>query len=225
MCCRTRSMNRFRSRRAVAPVATSRPQVHTCRMDNTGTAPGAIASGNLSDFGGGQGWLGGKRGHGGAGHVCMESSAATACGIRSTCCPPASFPHVPPWRKSRPFIGTALIIASIVHVCVSLLVGLLYGAMLPMFPRRPILLGGVIAPDSVVGSDPQRSRGGRSRDEPAHRLDLVCDFPDRIRPCRRHRRFKARARTNLAISALRRPRRNGSARSHGREETEKDDRQ
>jgi len=27
-----------------------------------------------------------------------------------------------------------------------LLVGLLYGAMLPMFPRRPILLGGVIAP-------------------------------------------------------------------------------
>jgi len=25
-------------------------------------------------------------------------------------------------------------------------VGLLYGAMLPMFPRRPILLGGLIAP-------------------------------------------------------------------------------
>jgi hypothetical protein len=29
---------------------------------------------------------------------------------------------------------------------VSTLVGLLYGAMLPMFPRRPILLGGVIGP-------------------------------------------------------------------------------
>jgi hypothetical protein len=28
----------------------------------------------------------------------------------------------------------------------SLLVGLLYGATLPMFPRRPILLGGLIAP-------------------------------------------------------------------------------
>ena len=40
----------------------------------------------------------------------------------------------------------ALIIASIVHLVTSLLVGLLYGAMLPMFPRRPILLGGVIAP-------------------------------------------------------------------------------
>ena len=28
----------------------------------------------------------------------------------------------------------------------SVLVGLLYGVLLPMFPRRPILLGGVIAP-------------------------------------------------------------------------------
>src|SRR5262245_159332 len=33
-----------------------------------------------------------------------------------------------------------------VHGLVSTLVGLLYGAMLPMFPRRPILLGGVIVP-------------------------------------------------------------------------------
>jgi|SRR5208282_813472 hypothetical protein len=40
----------------------------------------------------------------------------------------------------------SLIIASILHLLVSVLVGLLYGAMLPMFPRRPILLGGVIAP-------------------------------------------------------------------------------
>ena len=40
----------------------------------------------------------------------------------------------------------SLIIASVLHLLVSVLVGLLYGAMLPMFPRRPILLGGVIAP-------------------------------------------------------------------------------
>jgi formate-dependent nitrite reductase membrane component NrfD len=39
-----------------------------------------------------------------------------------------------------------LIISSIIHLLCSVLVGLLYGAMLPMFPRRPILLGGVIAP-------------------------------------------------------------------------------
>ncbi len=32
------------------------------------------------------------------------------------------------------------------HLATSLLVGLLYGAMLPMFPNRPILLGGIIAP-------------------------------------------------------------------------------
>src|SRR5262249_61023754 len=36
--------------------------------------------------------------------------------------------------------------ASVIHLTTFLLVGLLYGAMLPMFPRRPILLGGVIAP-------------------------------------------------------------------------------
>jgi hypothetical protein len=37
-------------------------------------------------------------------------------------------------------------IAFILHGVVSIFVGLLYGAMLPMFPRRPILLGGLIAP-------------------------------------------------------------------------------
>jgi hypothetical protein len=40
----------------------------------------------------------------------------------------------------------SFLIAAIIHLITSLLVGLLYGAMLPMFPRRPILLGGVIAP-------------------------------------------------------------------------------
>src|ERR1700756_785322 len=44
------------------------------------------------------------------------------------------------------FHWDALIIATIIHLICSLLVGLLYGAALPMFPRRPILLGGLIAP-------------------------------------------------------------------------------
>jgi hypothetical protein len=44
------------------------------------------------------------------------------------------------------FHWNAMIIATIIHLVCSLLVGLLYGATLPMFPRRPILLGGVIAP-------------------------------------------------------------------------------
>jgi hypothetical protein len=40
----------------------------------------------------------------------------------------------------------SFLVASFIHLLTSVLVGLLYGAMLPMFPRRPILLGGVIAP-------------------------------------------------------------------------------
>ena len=39
-----------------------------------------------------------------------------------------------------------LLVAAALHLVTSLLVGLLYGVMLPMFPRRPILLGGFIAP-------------------------------------------------------------------------------
>jgi hypothetical protein len=38
------------------------------------------------------------------------------------------------------------LIAIPIHLITSLLVGLLYGATLPMLPRRPILLGGFIAP-------------------------------------------------------------------------------
>ena len=40
----------------------------------------------------------------------------------------------------------SFLLAVLIHLLTSLLVGLLYGAMLPMFPRRPIFLGGVIAP-------------------------------------------------------------------------------
>ena len=38
------------------------------------------------------------------------------------------------------------LVAVPIHLLMSLLVGLLYGAMLPMLPRRPIVLGGVAAP-------------------------------------------------------------------------------
>ncbi len=40
----------------------------------------------------------------------------------------------------------AFLIAVPIHLITSLLVGLLYGATLPMLPRRPILLGGFVAP-------------------------------------------------------------------------------
>ena len=41
---------------------------------------------------------------------------------------------------------SAFLIAVPIHLLASLMVGLLYGATLPMIPRNPILLGGVIAP-------------------------------------------------------------------------------
>ena len=44
------------------------------------------------------------------------------------------------------FHAGPFVAAVILHGIVSTLVGLLYGAMLPMFPRRPIVLGGLIAP-------------------------------------------------------------------------------
>jgi len=44
------------------------------------------------------------------------------------------------------FHADSFAIALGLHALVSTMVGLLYGAMLPMFPRRPIVLGGLIAP-------------------------------------------------------------------------------
>src|SRR6266481_3680774 len=44
------------------------------------------------------------------------------------------------------FHADSFAIAAVLHALVSTLVGLLYGAMLPMFARRPIVLGGLIAP-------------------------------------------------------------------------------
>jgi hypothetical protein len=46
----------------------------------------------------------------------------------------------------KSFHADSFMIALGLHGLVSVLVGLLYGAMLPMFPRRPILLGGLVAP-------------------------------------------------------------------------------
>jgi hypothetical protein len=45
----------------------------------------------------------------------------------------------------------AFITANIIQGATTLLVGLLYGAMLPMWPRRPMLLGGLIAPALWTG--------------------------------------------------------------------------
>src|SRR5215510_10436666 len=56
------------------------------------------------------------------------------------------FPAIRTTTQIAEFNGTSLLIASLIHLVTSLLVGLLYGVALPMFPRHPILFGGVIAP-------------------------------------------------------------------------------
>ena len=44
------------------------------------------------------------------------------------------------------FYAGPFLVACVIHLMASLLVGLLYGAILPMLPRRPILLAGIAAP-------------------------------------------------------------------------------
>src|SRR6266446_1513751 len=50
------------------------------------------------------------------------------------------------YQQLLAFSGTGLVLAFIIHAAGSALVGLLYGIALPMFPRRPLLLGGILAP-------------------------------------------------------------------------------
>jgi hypothetical protein len=44
------------------------------------------------------------------------------------------------------FHWQGLLVAIVIHSVTCVLVGLLYGAMLPMLPRHPVLLGGILAP-------------------------------------------------------------------------------
>lgn len=52
----------------------------------------------------------------------------------------------PSMEQMTHFRLTAFITANVIQGATTLLVGLLYGAMLPIWPKRPILLGGIIAP-------------------------------------------------------------------------------
>ena len=54
--------------------------------------------------------------------------------------------EVPSASQLNSFHAGMFFIAVLLHLVTSILVGLLYGAMLPMFARRPIVLGGLIAP-------------------------------------------------------------------------------
>jgi hypothetical protein len=56
---------------------------------------------------------------------------------------PSEVPSISQFSSFHPGL---FFLAVVLHLAASVLVGLLYGAMLPMFARHPILLGGVIAP-------------------------------------------------------------------------------
>jgi hypothetical protein len=62
----------------------------------------------------------------------------------------ASIVYAQPFQLSVAHLASLnldlLLVATAIHLVTSVLVGLLYGVVLPMFPRRPILLGGIIAP-------------------------------------------------------------------------------
>jgi hypothetical protein len=54
--------------------------------------------------------------------------------------------EVPSAAQLNSFHGGIFLLAVLLHLVTSTLVGLLYGAMLPMFAHRPIVLGGLIGP-------------------------------------------------------------------------------
>ena len=82
--------------------------------------------------------------------------ATTASGTRSTCWLPVAFRELGK-RPERCLLlrvspGKGLLAASImIHGLTSLLVGLLYGAMLPMYPRNPIFTAGITIPLLFTG--------------------------------------------------------------------------
>jgi len=57
----------------------------------------------------------------------------------------------PTVEQMSQFRLSAFITANIIQGATTLLVGILYGAMLPIWPRRPMLLGGIIAPALWTG--------------------------------------------------------------------------
>ena len=60
-------------------------------------------------------------------------------------------PATPAVEEMLNFRAGWFLFALAMHVTMCLLVGLLYGAMLPLLPRRPVLLGGIVGPIAWTG--------------------------------------------------------------------------
>jgi len=129
----------------VAPVATSRP--HVARVDWMTEQP-SRARLPLEIYPVSAGIKGGLAGSVAMAVIAMIFGIVSGHGIwyPINLLSMGFFPERITTEQIAAFQWDALIIAAMIHLIASLLVGLLYGAMLPMFPRRPMLLGGLIAP-------------------------------------------------------------------------------
>ena len=130
--------------------------------------------------------------------LCWPASSAfcrtAASGIRSICWRRLSTPIRFSFRMDylTSFHAGLFLVASLLHIVTSLLVGLLYGVMLPMFPRRPDFAGRSDRSLHVVGPALCHSRHHQSAAEPEDRLEMVRRVADRLRHCGRSRCGAAR---------------------------------
>src|SRR6266853_482822 len=107
-------------------------------MDPTRIAPSATALGDLSDFGRSEGRVGGQCSYGRPGDDLRNRQQARHL-VSDKPFAAGFFPARNTTAQIAAFHWDSFIIAVAVHLVTSLIVGLLYGAMLPVFPRRPIL--------------------------------------------------------------------------------------
>jgi hypothetical protein len=121
------------------------------------------------------------------------------------------------YEQLRAYNGLGVVLATLIHLTGSVLVGLLYGIALPMIPRRPILFGGVIAP--LLWSGLLYSAMGIINPTLAAHVDWfrVCPGPNRIRRGRRPGGGKTFAHLHAAICPRRSTDGPGSSRHFGRE--------
>ena len=129
-----------------------------------------------------------RRGDGGAGACSTASSPTAASGIRSTCSPRwrcRRSAHADTGAARGASTATALGVAAVAHLVISIFVGLVYAAILPMFPRRPALWGGLVAP--LVWTGLLWASLGVINPTLNARIDwpLVRRLADRLRPRRR----------------------------------------
>ena len=99
------------------------------------------------------------------------------------------------------FSAGGLILASVAHLSLSVLVGILYAALLPIFSRRPILTAAVLLPMLMSGITWALLRAVNPAAGRAHRVDLVHRLASGVRRGGRVGRVPHRAHRDRPIVA------------------------